>query len=179
MKRFTVAGHSLHPMLVVFPLGLLATSLVWDVVYLASDNLMWGAIAYWTIVAGLIGGVLAAIPGLVDWLAIPDGTRAKRVGMVHAVLNVGILLLFAVSVVLRYGDGYTTPAVGSMVPGWIAIVAALPSAWLGGELVERLGVGVADFQNFNAPSSLREDKRPHRTTTTMAATGPGSSSRPV
>ena len=57
-----------------------------------------------------------------------------------------------------------------MLPGWIAIVAALPSAWLGGELVERLGVGVADFQNLNAPSSLREAKRrPTAKTTVIAA----------
>lgn len=177
MKRVTVAGHSLHPMLVVFPLGLLATSLVWDLLFLASDNLMWGAIAYWTIVAGVIGGLVAGIPGLLDWLAIPAGTRAKRVGAVHAILNVAILVLFVVSLLLRHGQGYTTPSLGSMLPGWIAIVAALPSAWLGGELVERLGVGVADFQNLNAPSSLREAKRrPTAKTTVIAAAS--NSSRP-
>jgi uncharacterized membrane protein len=177
MKRVTVAGHSLHPMLVVFPLGLLATSLVWDLVFLASDNLMWGAIAYWTIVAGCVGGLLAGIPGLVDWLAIPERTRAKRVGAVHGVLNVAILVLFAVSLVMRYSDGYTTPSLAAMLPGWLAIVAALPSAWLGGELVERLGVGVSDFQNVNAPSSLREAKvkpRPTHKTAVIAST----SSRP-
>jgi hypothetical protein len=69
--------------------------------------------------------------------------------------------------VLRHGDGYTMPAVTSMVPGWIAIGAALVSGWLGGELVERLGVGTHDFQDFNAPSSLRaptaaESHRPAR-----------------
>jgi uncharacterized membrane protein len=177
MKRVTVAGHSLHPMLVVFPLGLLATSLVWDLVYLASENLMWGAIAFWTIVAGVVGGVIAAIPGLVDWLAIPSGTRAKRVGALHGILNLAIVVLFLVSIVLRFTAGYTAPTVLSMLPGWIAIVAALPSAWLGGELVERLGVGVADFQNLNAPSSLREAKPPTHKTTVIAS--PGSSSRPT
>jgi uncharacterized membrane protein len=155
MKRVTVAGHSLHPMLVVFPLGLLATSLVWDLVYLASGNLMWGAIAFWSIVAGLIGGLAAAIPGLVDWLAIPDGTRAKRVGAWHGILNLVVVALFAVSAVLRFGNGYTDPEVATMLPGWIAIGLALISAWLGGELVERLGVGVDNFQDLNAPSSLR------------------------
>jgi len=113
MKRVTVAGHSLHPMLVVFPLGLLATSLVWDLVFLASDNLMWGAIAYWTIVAGVIGGLAAGVPGLIDWRAIPDGTRAKRVGAVHGILNVAILVLFVVSLVLRHGQGYTAPSLVS------------------------------------------------------------------
>jgi uncharacterized membrane protein len=155
MKRVTVAGHSLHPMLVVFPLGLLATSLVWDIVFLASDNLMWGAIAFWTIVAGLVGGLAAAIPGLLDWLAIPDGTRAKRIGALHGLLNLVIVVLFAVSVVMRYTAGYTAPPVIAMLPGWIGIGLSLIAAWLGGELVERLGVGVHDFQDLNAPSSLR------------------------
>jgi uncharacterized membrane protein len=155
MKRVTVAGHSLHPMLVVFPLGLLATSLVWDIIYLASDNLIWGAISFWTIVAGLVGGLFAAIPGLIDWLAIPSGTRAKRIGALHGILNLAIVVLFAVSVALRYSEGYTAPSILAMLPGWIGIVAALPSAWLGGELVERLGVGTSDFQDLNAPSSLR------------------------
>jgi len=162
----------------VFPLGLLATSLVWDLVFLASDNLMWGAIAYWTIVAGVIGGLAAGVPGLIDWRAIPDGTRAKRVGAVHGILNVAILVLFVVSLVLRHGQGYTAPSLVSMLPGWIAIVAALPSAWLGGELVERLGVGVADFQNLNAPSSLREAKRRPTSQTTVIASASNTSSRP-
>lgn len=179
MKRITVAGHSLHPMLVVFPLGLLATSLVWDVVYLSSHNLMWGAIAYWTIVAGIVGGLLAAIPGLLDWLAIPGGTRAKRIGALHGILNVTIVALFAVSVLLRHGDGYTTPALSSMLPGWLAIVVALPSAWLGGELVERLGVGVSEHQGLDAPSSLHETpRRPPPKTTVIAAESP-TSSRPM
>ena len=155
MKRVTVAGHSLHPMLIVFPLGLLATSLVWDLVYLASDNLMWGAIAFWSIVAGIVGGLAAAIPGLIDWLAIPDGTRAKRVGAIHGILNLAVVIAFAVSAVLRYLGGYTTPELAHMLPGWLAIGVALVAAWLGGELVERLGVGVSDFQDLNAPSSLR------------------------
>jgi uncharacterized membrane protein len=155
MRRITVAGHSLHPMLVVFPLGLFATSLVWDIVYLSTSNLMWGAIAFWSIVAGLVGGLAAAIPGLLDWLAIPDGTRAKRIGAIHGLLNLAIVILFAVSAVLRYSNGYTTPEIGTMIPGWIGIGLALIAAWLGGELVERLGVGVAEFQDLNAPSSLR------------------------
>jgi uncharacterized membrane protein len=155
MKRVTLAGHSLHPMLVVFPLGLLATSLVWDIVHLASDNLMWAGISFWTIIAGIVGGLAAAIPGLIDWLAIPDGTRAKRIGALHGILNLVILLLFAISAVLRYVDGYTSPSVLAMLPGWIGIGLALVSGWLGGELVERLGVGVHDFQDLNAPSSLK------------------------
>ncbi len=163
MKRVTIAGHSLHPMLIVFPLGLLVTSLVWDLVHLATGALMWSALAFWTIVAGLVGGVLAAIPGLLDYLAIPEKTRAKRVGATHGLLNLVVLIMFAVSVALRIsGGGYARPSLGDMLPGWIALGLGTIAAWLGGELVERLGIGVSNFQDVNAPSSLRSSARsPH------------------
>jgi uncharacterized membrane protein len=145
-------------MLVVFPLGLLATSLVWDVVYLATGNVMWAQTSFWTIVAGLGGALIAAVPGFVDWLGIPRGTRAWRVGAWHLVLNLIVVVLFVVSAGLRLANtlgSYTAPDMLDMIPGWAALVLAMVSGWLGGELVERLGVGVYDDANLNASSSLR------------------------
>src|SRR5688572_31827518 len=107
--RARLLGHSLHPMLIVFPIGLLVISSVWDIVYLASGNPFWAAFAFWSIIAGIAGALLAAIPGFIDWLAIPKGTRAKRVGFAHMVINVIGLLLFAVSLGLRYLNGYVDP----------------------------------------------------------------------
>src|SRR5437867_8497066 len=109
MAKIRVAGHALHPMLIVFPLGLLGTSLAWDLAYLATRNPMWGQIAFWTIVAGVIGALLAAVPGFIDWMGIPDRTRAKRVGIYHLVLNVVLLLLFIISAAARYTRGYSSP----------------------------------------------------------------------
>jgi uncharacterized membrane protein len=45
-SRVLVARHALHPMLVVFPLGLLATSVAWDICHLATDNPRWGMISF-------------------------------------------------------------------------------------------------------------------------------------
>jgi uncharacterized membrane protein len=166
MRRLTVAGHSLHPMLIVFPLGLLITSLVWDIVYLATGDGQWSVFAFWTIVAGIVGGGLAAIPGLIDWKAIPPRTRANRIATFHLLLNLCVFALFAVSLVLRASDGIAASRLGSMAPGWAGIAVGAISGWLGGELVEQLGVGVHDGANVNAPSSLRrrppaDRSRPH------------------
>jgi len=160
MTKIRVAGHAVHPMLVVFPLGLLATSLVWDIVYLSTGDVTWAQTAFWTIVAGLIGALVAAIPGFIDWLGIPKDTRAKRVGLLHMVLNLVVVALFALSVLLRTRHEigtYTAATWIDMVPGWIAIALAVISSWLGGELVERLGIGVYAGAHPDAPSSL--DKR--------------------
>src|SRR5215467_8170035 len=115
MAKIRIGGHALHPMLVVFPLGLLATSVVWDLAYLGTGNKMWAQISFWTIIAGLIGAAFAAVPGFVDWMGIPDRTRAKRIGIYHMAANVIVLLLFVISVAARYTHGYEAPSLGMMV----------------------------------------------------------------
>ena len=88
-------GHPIHQMLIVFPLGLLGTSLFFDIAYLVSGNSQWALIAYWMIVAGILSALVAAVFGLIDWLAIPAGTRAKRIGALHGGGNLVVVLLFA------------------------------------------------------------------------------------
>ncbi len=144
-------------MLVVFPVGLLATSVVWDICYLVSRNPSWGMMSMATIVAGVIGALAAAIPGIVDWLAIPRGTRARRVGGYHLALNLIVIGLFVVSVVARLTTtgGYDVAGPSRMVAGWLGLVIMSASSWLGGELVETMGISVSDSANVDAPSSLR------------------------
>jgi uncharacterized membrane protein len=154
-SKFKVLGHGAHPILIVFPLGLLATSVIFDIVYLVTRNTEYSLVAYWMIAAGIIGGLVAAVPGFVDWMAIPKNTRAKRVGLLHAVINDVVLVLFAVSWWLRRDAPPTYPPdVPELALSFVALVLALISGWLGGELVERLGMAVHDGANLDAPSSL-------------------------
>ncbi len=147
-------GHPIHPMLIVFPLGLLVMSLIFDLVRAATGDADFSIAAYWCIAAGIIGGLLAAVFGLVDWLAIPSGTRAKRVGVLHGAGNVVVVLLFAVSFLLRARAGGWDPTVPALICSFVGFGLAGITGWLGGELVERLGIGVDDGANVDAPSSL-------------------------
>ncbi|HYO14309.1 MAG TPA: DUF2231 domain-containing protein [Thermoanaerobaculia bacterium] len=146
-------GHPIHQMLIVVPLGLLGTSLVVDIAHLATGNPLWGTISYWLIVAGILSGLVAAPFGLIDWLAIPTGTRAKRIGLLHGGGNVVVLLLFVVSWWMRRDDP-GNPEGLAIGLSTVAVLLALVTGWLGGELVDRLGVGVDEGANLNAPSSL-------------------------
>jgi uncharacterized membrane protein len=147
-------GHPVHQMLVVFPLGLLGTSVVFDLLYLLGGYAEGDTVAYALIAAGLVAGLLAAPWGTIDWLAIPRGTRAKSIGALHGAGNVIVLLLFGVSWWLRRDLGEQPPPAVAWVVSFCGAALALVTAWLGGELVDRLGVGVSKHANLNARSSL-------------------------
>ena len=152
-SRVKLAGHPVHPMLIVFPLGLLATAVVFDIIYLVSNAPHWTLAAYYMIAAGVIGGLAAAAAGWVDWWAIPGGTRAKRIGLWHGVGNVIVVGLFILSWLLRRADP-AVPPTGAIVAGLVGFVLLAFTGWLGGELVDRLGVGVDPGAHLDAPSSL-------------------------
>lgn len=153
-SKTKLLGHPAHQIVVAFPIGLLGTAALFDAVYVVRGGPMWTTVAFYMIGAGVAGGLVAAVFGLIDYLAIPSGTRAKRVGVLHGLSSVTVVALFGVSWLLRLD----TPA--SPVP--IALIFSFGGAgflglagWLGGELLNRMGVGIDDGAHLNAPSSLR------------------------
>jgi uncharacterized membrane protein len=153
-SRAKLLGHPIHQMLIVFPLGLLAMAVIFDLLAIVLTNGYWSEISYWMIAAGVVTGLVAAPFGLVDWLAIPAGTRAKRIGAVHGVGNVVVVGLFAVSWLMR-SDIPRAPESLALVLSFAGGGLALFTGWLGGELVDRLAVGVDEGAHVDAPSSLR------------------------
>jgi uncharacterized membrane protein len=154
-SRIKLLGHPIHPMLIVFPLGLLATAVIFDVLYWATGNGDLATFSYWAIAGGLVGGLAAGLFGLIDFLALPTDTRAKRVALAHGGGNLVVLALFALSFFARAGSPQYLPNAVPLVLGLLGVGLALVTAWLGGELVFRLRVGVTDGAGLDAPSSLR------------------------
>lgn len=152
-SRAKILGHPVHQILIPFPFGLLATAVVFDVVHLVWGNPLMATVAYWMIVAGIIGGLAAAPFGLIDYLAIPRQTRARTVGLVHGVGNVVVLLLFAGSWLLRR-DAPEAPEGLALALSFAGFALAGMTGWLGGELVDRHAVGVDDGAHLDSPHSL-------------------------
>jgi len=152
-SRSKILGHPPHMLLVAFPIGLLATSVVFDTISLMKGDPVMATVAYWLMAAGAIGALVAAPFGLFDWLAIPSGTRAKAVGAAHGIGNVIVLILFAASWWLRRKN-VPDPGNAAHVLSYAGLGLALVTSWLGGELVVRMGVGIDDGADLDAPSTL-------------------------
>jgi uncharacterized membrane protein len=153
-SRVKLFGHPIHPMLIVFPLGLLATGVIFDILYLLTGNSSFPIASFWMITAGIIGGLLAALFGLLDWLAIPNRTRARNIGLWHGLGNLLVVILFTIVWFIRRGVPDYIPGTLPFVLELIAAGSALVTSWLGGELVYRLGMAVDKGANLDAPSSL-------------------------
>jgi uncharacterized membrane protein len=153
-SRVKILGHPIHPMLIVLPLGLFIGAVVFDAIYLWRGSATVATVGYWNIAGGIVGGLLAAVFGLMDWLAIPAGTRAKRIGLWHAGSNVAAILGFAFVWWSRYSSGELATTSGLFTIEVVALLLGAVGGWLGGELVDRLGVGVDRDANLNAPNSM-------------------------
>ena len=153
-SKIKIFGHPVHPMLIVFPLGLLLTAVVFDAVYLATEKPWLATVSYWNIAVGVVSGLVAGVFGLIDWIGIPRGTRAKRIGLWHAIGNVLVLALFAAGWLIRSDEPMNAPNASAFLVELVAVAIGTVTAWLGGELVDRLGVGVDPGAHLNAPSSL-------------------------
>jgi uncharacterized membrane protein len=158
-SKMKVAGHGLHPILIVFPLGLFSTAVLFDLIRIVHGGAGLGEAAFYDIAVGIVMGLVAAVAGLVDWLGIPSGTRARAIGLWHGAGNVVIVVVFAISWIIRVQDP-GSPAVIAFVLSLAGALLALATGWLGGELVQRLGVGVDEGANLDASSSLAGE--PHR-----------------
>jgi uncharacterized membrane protein len=143
MSKATIGGHPVHPMLIPFPLALWATSFAVDVLFYFMRHPTLLVISKFMIAAGCIGAVAAAIPGIIDWLAIKNG-EVKRAANWHARLNIAALVVFAISLFLRLGKYSELVGRKLTIPFLLSLVGVILitiSGWLGGELVFRYGVG--------------------------------------
>lgn len=140
----SINGHPVHPMLVTIPIGLWIFSLAADVIYfgrLTSNPDLWRNIAFFTMAGGIAGALLAAVPGFIDLLSVQD-KGLRKIGIIHMVLNLFTVALYAVNWILRL-----TQATDLALPFVMSIVGVLVlfvSGWLGATLVHEHRMGVTE-----------------------------------
>ena len=136
-SRLRIANQAVQPVLVMFPLGLFAMAVLFDLGNVFGGPDILGALAYWNLVAGLVGGVFAAAASAVDLMFVRNGTPEKRAGVLQGLVNMGVLLVFAVILMLRMGTPDRVAGGGLVAVELLALAGAVFGAWYGGELVNR------------------------------------------
>ena len=142
----SILKHPIHPMLIVFPIGLWIFSLACDLIRLAGGSgQAWITVAFYSMIGGLIGALCAAVPGLIDLLYYKGGAPpVKKIALTHMTINLIVVALYAINIWLRAGAldgkgvGLSTPVLLSI----IGVALLFVSGWLGGQMVHVYGVGV-------------------------------------
>ena len=133
-------GHPIHPILIPFPIAFLVGALLTDAMSFASDAAFWPEASRWLIGAGIVSGVAAAIPGLVDYIG-SKRVRSHRSAMVHGVGNALVILVAAVNLGGRIGSPaeFIDP-VGVILSAATAALLGV-TGYIGGELAYRHRIG--------------------------------------
>lgn len=139
-SRISIKGHPVHPVLVAFPTAFLTGALVFDLLAFFCPGTDFGATATYLELLGLLTGLAAAVPGVVDlFTVLPPQSSAKKRGYTHGILNVSMMALFALALVVRLNMGMNLLVICLEAIGFILMLIA---GWMGGTLVYRNQVGV-------------------------------------
>lgn len=138
-SRASIKGHPLHPILIPFPIAFLIGTLVFDVLSITNHNISFWHTGKYLEIAGIITALVAAVPGAVDYFTIvPPQSSAKKRGTQHALVNISLVIIFAVAFFLR---DTTNRGLILGLEG-LGVVMLFVSGWLGGTLVYRNQIGV-------------------------------------
>jgi len=137
--KATIAGHPLHPMLVSFPIGFFGGVLVSDIISIWGDPTFWPRVAVALIAFGIIAALVAAIFGFTDYFTAPLSADAKRTATTHMILNLSVVVLYAIALYIRYPNPTST---AGYVLTYVALALLVVSGWFGGHLVYIDKVGV-------------------------------------
>jgi uncharacterized membrane protein len=142
----SISKHPIHPMLIVFPIGLWIFSLVCDLIHLAgASGDAWLTVALYSMVGGLIGALCAAVPGFIDLLYYKGGAPpVKKIALTHMAINLTVVVLYAINIWLRTSEPTQMGTIAStpVLLSIIGVALLFVSGWLGGQMVHVYGVGV-------------------------------------
>jgi uncharacterized membrane protein/nitrite reductase/ring-hydroxylating ferredoxin subunit len=143
-----IKNHPLHPILVSFPIAFLTGAFLSDVIFLFAYPFFFFRMATCLEIAGILFAVLAAVPGIIDYVAVvPPESSAKKRATKHALLNFAMLLVFTIALLLRQDKNISFYII--LILELSGVILLTIAGWLGGTLVHRNQIGV-DHRYANA-----------------------------
>ena len=157
LTKARIAEHPIHPMIIAFPVALYVSTAVALIVFGGTSDPFWFRLAFWTNLAGVVMAAVAAIPGLIDLVALPSHARARQTGYKHAGLNVGALVLFVISCVLlgeRWSAGGPLSYGAPLVLSLCGVALTIGAGWFGWMMVQTHHVGVKPTTRTTSPGAI-------------------------
>jgi uncharacterized membrane protein/nitrite reductase/ring-hydroxylating ferredoxin subunit len=140
-SKASFKSHPLHPILVSFPIAFLIGTFVCDLIGKVTDNSTFWQTGYYLEITGIVMGLIAAIPGLIDFIfTVPPKSSAKKRGLKHALVNVCHLILFFIAFLIRRNENPDTTFI--LILEAAGVILIFIAGWLGGTLVYRNQIGV-------------------------------------
>jgi uncharacterized membrane protein len=137
-----IAGHPVHPMLVPIPIACFVGTLLTDIAYWRTAEMMWADFSAWLVTVGVIVGYLAAIAGLVDFLS-NRLIRAQAPAWPHAIGNIVVLILATCNMLVHSRDGWTSVVPTGLILSALVVLILVFTGRMGWAMVYRHRVGVA------------------------------------
>ena len=140
-SKASIKGHPLHPILVSFPIAFFIGSLIFDIMGQVYERHDFHTTAMYLQIAGIAAGLLAAVPGIVDFIAVvPPRSSGKKRAVKHGIINTLVLVVFGIVLWLRQQEDFSWTMVIALEIA--AIIGLSVAGWLGGTLVYRNQIGV-------------------------------------
>ncbi len=152
----SIKKHPIHPILVAIPIGLWTFALVCDVANAFGADGPWALLSIYSIGGGIVGAMLAAVPGLIDYWSI-DQPEMKRIATRHLLVNVGGLLIFGFNLWSRFHL-----SAASRLPLLLSVLGFCLigiGGWYGGEMVYVKGMAVEAVKPASAKNSEERLRR--------------------
>jgi uncharacterized membrane protein len=134
-SRLRLGGHAVQPLLLMFPLGLFAMALIFDLATRLGAPSLVGTLAFWNLVAGLAGGLIAALASGYDAFAA-RGPEAARAAFLSLLIDGGVLIWFAVLTLMRVRSQDRLAGGGLLFLELLGLAAAVVGAWYGSRFTE-------------------------------------------
>jgi uncharacterized membrane protein len=154
--KATLADHPIHPMLVAFPIGFFGAVLVSDVISIWGNPAFWPIMSTWLIAFGVIGALVAAVFGFVDYFTAPMSAAVKRTATTHMILNLIVVAFYVAAFFVRYNNPIGTLG---YVLTYVGLGILVVSGWYGGHLVYVGLVGTKQPRDVNVEGRVTESTR--------------------
>lgn len=159
-SKIKILGHPVHPMLVPFPIAFYTATLVCSIVYASNGNTFWFRVAFVANCAGILMAIIAILPGLIDWLSIPELSDAKATGLKHMVANIFSLGFFLANAAVNYtkiSDPHP-PVQGAIMLTTFGFLIMLYAGFKGWKLVQTHHIGIDKFPAEELPEESSVEK---------------------